>query len=77
MIKPLKQVAGIDVAENELVVSLGRMKPNTIIEVFANKCFANINKGFSDLMSLVALVTEFFTVQAFHGPHIPQISPIK
>ncbi len=53
MIKPLKQVAGIDVAKNELVVSLGRMNPDTTIEVFANKCFANTNKGFSDLMTWV------------------------
>jgi hypothetical protein len=36
MINPLKQVAGIDVAKNELVVSLGRMNPDTTIEVFAN-----------------------------------------
>lgn len=50
MINPLKQVAGIDVAKNELVVSLGRMNPDTSIEVFANKCFANTPKGFSDLL---------------------------
>ena len=54
MINPLKQVAGVDVAKNELVVSLGRMNPDTSIEVFANKCFANTNKGFSDLMTWVA-----------------------
>jgi transposase len=54
MIKPLKQVAGIDVAKNELVVSLGRMNPDTSIEVFANKCFANTLKGFSDLLTWVA-----------------------
>jgi transposase len=54
MINPLKQVAGIDVAKNELVVSLGRMNHDTIIEVFANKCFANTPKGFSDLLAWVA-----------------------
>jgi transposase len=54
MINPLKQVAGIDVAKNELVVSLGRMNPDTSIEVFANKCFANTAKGFADLMDWVA-----------------------
>lgn len=52
--KPLKQVAGIDVAKNELVVSLGRMNADTSIEVFSNKCFANSNKGFSDLTTWVA-----------------------
>ena len=56
MIDPLKQVAGIGVVKNELVVSLGRMNPDTSIEVFANKCFANTNKGFSDLVIWVGKI---------------------
>jgi len=49
MINPLTQVAGIDGAKNELVVSIGRMNFDTSIEVFANKCFPNTPKGFADL----------------------------
>lgn len=49
MINPLKQVVGIDVAKNELVVSLGKMNADTSTEVFANKCFPNNPKGFADL----------------------------
>lgn len=54
MINPLKQVAGIDVAKNELVVSLGRMNADTSVDVFANKCFPNNSKGFSELINWVS-----------------------
>jgi len=46
----VKQVAGIDVAQNELVVSLGRMGHDTGIDIFAYKTFANNTKGFNELM---------------------------
>lgn len=48
MIKRIvKQVAGIDVAQNELVVTLGRMYENLQSELYAYKVFANNEKGFS------------------------------
>ncbi|MGZ3895077.1 MAG: IS110 family RNA-guided transposase [Bacteroidia bacterium] len=46
----VKQVAGIDVAQNELVVSLGRMSHDTGIDIFAYKAFANTAKGFNELV---------------------------
>jgi transposase len=49
----LKQVAGIDVAQKELVVSFGRMGQDTNIDIFAHKVFANNKKGFNDLLSWV------------------------
>src|ERR1700704_6165137 len=49
MEKILKQVAGIDVAQKELVVSLGRMYGDLTIEIYANKTFANTHKGFLTL----------------------------
>lgn len=45
----LKQVAGIDVAQKELVVSLGRMNEDLTLEIYAFKTFRNTTKGFSDL----------------------------
>lgn len=45
----LKQVAGIDVAQKELVVSLGRMNEDLTLEIYAFKTFRNTIKGFSDL----------------------------
>ena len=45
----LKQVAGIDVAQKELVVSLGRMDQDLTVEVFDYKVFANNPKGFKAL----------------------------
>ena len=49
MQKILKQVAGIDVAQKELVVSLGRMYDDFTLEIHAYKIFRNTPKGFSDL----------------------------
>ncbi|WP_240894381.1 hypothetical protein [Parapedobacter sp. SGR-10] len=49
----LKQTVGIDVAQNELVVSLGRMDEQIRIEVYAYKVFPNTKKGFSSLVSWV------------------------
>lgn len=49
----LKQVLGIDVAQKELVVSLGRMGEDLIAEIYAGKVFTNTKKGFSDLLAWV------------------------
>jgi transposase len=49
----LKQTVGIDVAQNELVVSLGRMDEQISIEVYDYKVFPNTKKGFSGLVSWV------------------------
>jgi transposase len=50
MAKILKQVAGIDVAQNELVVSLGRVDEFLNKEVYAHKTFANKASGFGALL---------------------------
>jgi transposase len=50
MTKILKQVAGIDVAQNELVVSLGRVDESLCKEVYAYKAFANKPSGFGALL---------------------------
>jgi transposase len=50
MTKILKQVAGIDVAQNELVVSLGRVDQFLAKEVYAHKTFANKAPGFAALL---------------------------
>ena len=42
----LKQTVGIDVAQNELVVSLGRMDELISIEVYAYKVFPNTKRDF-------------------------------
>ena len=49
----VKQTVGIDVAQNELVVSLGRMDEQISIEVYAYKVFPNTKKGFSSLVAWV------------------------
>ncbi|OOQ56918.1 IS110 family RNA-guided transposase [Mucilaginibacter pedocola] len=49
----LKQVVGIDVAQNELVVSLGRMDETAEKEVYAFRQFANKPSGFKALESWV------------------------
>ena len=53
MRKIVKQSVGIDVAQNELVVSFGRMYEDWTSEVFAFKTFANNKKGFLGLVSWV------------------------
>jgi len=45
----VKQVLGIDVAKNELVVCLGRMYDDWTPELYGNKTFANTAKGFATL----------------------------
>jgi len=53
MKKILKQALGIDVAQKELVVSLGRMHEDVSIEIYAHKVFPNTTKGFSTLVRWV------------------------
>jgi transposase len=53
MKKILKQALGIDVAQRELVVSLGRMHEDLSIEIYAYKVFPNTKNGFSTLVSWV------------------------
>lgn len=50
MKKIVKQVLGIDVAQKELVVCLGRMYDDWSPELYAHKTFANTAKGFSTLL---------------------------
>jgi transposase len=52
----LKQSVGIDVAQKELVVQLGRLYEDLSTEICAYKCFANSTKGF---MSLIQWVVKF------------------
>jgi len=59
--KLLKQIVGIDVAQKELVVSLGRMDEEAITTVYAYKKFVNNEKGF---MALVLWVKKQ-TMEAF------------
>ena len=53
MKKILKQALGIDVAQKELVVSLGCMHEDLSIEIYAYKVFPNTKNGFSTLVSWV------------------------
>jgi transposase len=53
MKKILKQALGIDVAQKELVVSLGCMHEDLSIEIYAHKVFPNTKNGFSTLVSWV------------------------
>jgi transposase len=51
MKKIVKQVAGIDVAQKELVVSVGRMYDDLSMEIYAYKSFPNELKGFTALVA--------------------------
>lgn len=53
MKKIIKQSVGIDVAQNELVVSFGRMYEDWRVEIFAFKTFPNNKKGFASLVAWV------------------------
>jgi transposase len=48
--KVLKQVVGIDVAQKELVVSLGRLLEDLSTELYASKVFPNTKKGHHTLI---------------------------
>jgi transposase len=49
----VKQVAGIDVSQNELVVCLGRMYDDWTPELFTSRSFANTAKGFDAFVQWV------------------------
>ena len=54
----VKQVVGIDVAQKELVVSLGRMSSDWTPEIYASKVFLNSDKGFLALKEWVTKLTD-------------------
>lgn len=54
----LKQSVGIDVAQKELVVQIGRLYEDLSTELYAYKCFANTAKGFILLVQWVSKLTE-------------------
>jgi transposase len=56
--KIVKEVVGIDVAQKELVVSLGRMFQDLDIEIFAHKVFANNEKGIRSMIQWVSSLCE-------------------
>lgn len=58
MKKILKQVAGIDVAQKELVICLGKMYEDLNIELYASKTFANTIKGFKAFVAWVNKLTD-------------------
>lgn len=58
MKKRLKQVVGIDVAQKELVVTLGKLHEDLSIELYAYKVFSNKEKGFDSLLKWVSKLTE-------------------
>jgi transposase len=57
MKKTVKQVCGIDVAQKELVVSLGRMYDDLTLEIYAHKSFPNTSKGFVALLEWIKKLT--------------------
>ena len=58
MKKLVKQVLGIDVAQDELVVCLGRMYDDWTPELVTHKTFANTAKDFSVLLDWVGKLTD-------------------
>ena len=58
MKKIVKQVAGIDVAQKELVVCLGRMYDDWSPQLYANKTFCNTAKGFIALIQWIKRMTD-------------------
>lgn len=64
MKKIVKQVLGIDVAQKELVVCLGRMYDDLTLELFGYGTFANTKKGFESMTKWVKkLTTEIISVR--------------
>src|SRR5258707_12448986 len=57
MKKIVKQVLGIDVAQKELVVCLGRMFDDWTPELYGNGTFANNKKGFEAMEKWVKKLT--------------------
>jgi transposase len=58
MRKIVKQVVGIDVAQKELVVSMGKMFDDWTPEVFAHKTFSNTKSGFAELVAWVKKLSD-------------------
>jgi transposase len=58
MKKVIKQVLGIDVAQKELVVCLGRMNVDWTLDLYAHKTVANTAKGFGVLLQWIKKITE-------------------
>lgn len=58
MKKIIKQVLGIDVAQKELVVCLGKMFDDSTVELFARKKFANTLAGFKALLKWIATLAD-------------------
>jgi transposase len=56
--KIVKQVAGIDVAQNELVVCLGRMYDDWTPELYASKTFDNTSSGFVSFVEWINKSTQ-------------------
>lgn len=54
----VKQVCGIDVAKDELVVAAGRLYDDLTPELFARRTFPNSEKGFSSLLEWMGKLTE-------------------
>jgi transposase len=65
MKKIVKQVLGIDVAQDELVVCLGKMYDDWNPELIAHKTFANNEKGFAELIKWATKLTEPLVAQRF------------
>jgi transposase len=59
MKKVVKQVAGIDVAQKELVITLGRMFDDFTIELFGYKVFKNSDSGIKLLVDWVNKLTDY------------------
>lgn len=59
MKKVVKQVAGIDVAQKELVITLGRMFDDFTIELFSYKVFKNNGPGIKLLVDWVNKLTDY------------------
>lgn len=58
MKKIVKQVLGIDVAQKELVVCLGKMYDDWTPELLSHKTFPNTEKGFINLVEWVKKLTD-------------------
>ena len=50
----VKQAVGIDVAQDELVVCMGRMHEDLTLELYSHKTFSNTAKGFELLTTWVS-----------------------
>ncbi|MBC7867431.1 MAG: IS110 family transposase [Gloeobacteraceae cyanobacterium ES-bin-316] len=65
MKKIVKQIVGIDVAQKELVVCLGRMQDDWSPELYAHKTFGNTQSGFAALLVWVKRLTQTGTPLRF------------